>query len=148
MTEDLLKILESTRFRPNYYRRIASNNCSCLTMTFGITGLASRSWPSKKNEQFPELYKALIDFGHSLNPDFTYTSITVNKNFQSFPHYDRNEGLSMITALGSFTGGNLNIEGQSYNIRNKVRYFDGSFQEHWTEPFEGTRYSIIYFTRA
>jgi hypothetical protein len=50
-------------------------------------------------------------------------------------------------ALGDYTGGELNIEGKKFNIRNRMKRFDGRLG-HWTEPFEGERYSIIYFTHT
>lgn len=118
------------------------------SMTFGITGLRTRSWESAKNKKFPELYKALKNFAVFLDPDFKYTSITLNKNLKCLPHKDKNNiGDSMIVTLGDFTGGRLIINGEKYDIHNKHMFFNGSENIHETEEFEGTRYSIIYFNR-
>ena len=90
----------------------------------------------------------MIDLANVLDPDFKYTSITVNKNFQTSPHYDSsNIGMSMIISIGDYTGGELLVEGNIIDIHNKKFYFDGSKQLHSTMPFDGERYSIIYFTR-
>ena len=111
--------MRKTPFTFNYNRKKASNNGKCLTMTFGRTGLSSRSWDSAKNKRFPELHKSLIKLADTLDPGFVFTSITVNKNFQTYPHYDSNNvGNSMIIALGDYKGGNLNIEGTSTDINN------------------------------
>lgn len=144
---ELLEELNKTKFPSNYYRKIASNNSACKTMTFGLTGMNTRTWISKKNKSHEKLYRLLVDFGKSIDPNFIYTSITVNDSFKSYPHYDNNDGISMITALGDFTGGRLIIEGNPVNIQNKIYYFNGKTQLHWTEEFIGRRFCIIYFTR-
>jgi len=144
----MIDYLNSIKFPLNNKRYIASNNSSCQTMTFGITGLNNRSWNSVQNIKNKELYLKLIDFGKELDPNFKYSSITINKNFKSYPHYDSNNiGISMIIAIGDYTGGNLNVSGKSIDVYNKIHYFDGSKELHWTDDFIGTRYSIIYFTR-
>ena len=72
----------------------------------------------------------------------------LNKNLKSKPHVDKNNvGDSYIIALGDFTGGELSIEGQSHNIRNRWKRFDGR-KAHWVEPFLGERYSIVFFTHT
>ena len=145
---EILKLLESTKFPVSTYRVIASKSGKCQTITFGKTGLASRTWNSVHNKRSPELYKLLVEFADELDPNFEYTSITINKNFKSYPHYDiRNAGQSMIIALGSYTGGELVVEGIPVDIRTKF-YFNGSLEKHWTNDFIGERYSIIYFTRT
>jgi hypothetical protein len=37
------------------------------------------------------------------------------------------------------------IEDKAYNIRNRWKRFDGR-KEHWVAPFEGERYSLVFFT--
>jgi len=104
--------------------------------------------PSSWNTKFPELFelcKRLIQFH---KPEFSYTTIQVNRNVQCSPHIDKNNvGPSYIIALGKYTGGELLIEGSEYNIRNRWKYFNGH-KGHWVNPFEGERYSLVFFTHT
>ena len=105
-------------------------------------------WPSRFNKEFPMLFYVLKKLMHSIDPEFTYTTIQVNKNVISRPHVDKNNvGPSYIIALGDFTGGNLVIEGVEHNIKNSPLQFDGRLG-HWITPFEGTRYSLVFFTHT
>jgi predicted 2-oxoglutarate/Fe(II)-dependent dioxygenase YbiX len=85
------------------------------------------------------------------DPTFKYTSIQVNKNMQCAPHRDSlNDGLSYIIGLGDYTGGDLVVHHKdgtttAHNIRNKFVKFDGH-EVHHVEPFEGERYSLVFFT--
>ena len=151
--DDIFECLEKIKFPNNTYRPIASNYGSCKTMTFGLTGLGTRTFESVKGERYPETYEKLKMLATKLNKDHKYTSITVNKNFKTFPHYDNNNvGMSMIISIGNFTGGRLILNNKSgdefIDIHNKPYFFNGSEQLHSTEEFQGTRYSIIYFTRT
>lgn len=102
--------------------------------------------PSKWNDKYPELFEHLKTLVP--NESFQYTTIQINKNIQSPPHVDKNNvGDSYIIAFGNYEGGDLIIEGVPYNIKNRFFRFDGT-KAHWTAPFEGTRYSIIYFTHT
>jgi hypothetical protein len=79
------------------------------------------------------------------DPSFEYTTIQVNKNVVSKPHVDKNNvGPSYVIALGDFTGGNLVVEGKEHNIHNRFLKFDGT-KGHWITPFNGTRYSLVFF---
>ena len=147
-TDNLYDILKNTKFPKNNNRIVASNNGSCLTLTFGITGLGNRSWDSRQNKKNEKLYEELKKFSQELDSTFKYTSITVNKNFKTHPHLDKNNiGLSMIIALGDFEGGRLIINNNYVDIKNNKHYFEGHKHIHSTEDFTGERYSIIYFNR-
>jgi len=52
----------------------------------------------------------------------------------------------MIVGLGSYSGGELFVEGRSYDIRYKALEFDGWKLRHWTAPFRGQRFSLVWFT--
>ena len=149
MNQELYELLKKTKFPKNNKRYIASNNGSCMTLTFGITGLNNRSWVSVQNNKHKILYEALKKYADEIDPLFSYTSITVNKNFKSYPHLDKNNsGMSMIIAMGDFSGGRLIIDDNYIDIKNKKCYFEAYKQIHSTEDFSGDRYSIIYFTRS
>jgi len=52
----------------------------------------------------------------------------------------------MIVGLGDYTGGELMVEGEKIDIRYKPVEFNGWKQRHYTLPFKGDRYSLVYFT--
>jgi len=43
-------------------------------------------------------------------------------------------------------GGELVVEGKKIDIRYKPIEFNGWTQRHWTLPFQGERYSLVWFT--
>ena len=65
-------------------------------------------------------------------------------------HTDKGAGsgqsTSLIVALGYYTGGQLVVEGEEKDIRYQPHEFDGWTQRHWTLPFTGERYSLVWFT--
>ena len=67
-----------------------------------------------------------------------------------FSHVDSGAGAgqstSLIVGLGDYTGGNLVVEGKEYDIRYRPMEFNGWKQRHWTLPFEGERFSLVWFT--
>ena len=150
----VLEELENTKFSKNRSRK---NVSGIPTKSFAMgevnyRGQASLNYktrgPSVYNAKFPELYTLLQDFIKESQPDFEYTTIQVNKNVLCEPHVDKNNiGPSYGISLGDFTGGNLVIEGTPYDIHDIWAEFDGRLG-HWVEPFEGTRYSLIYFTHT
>jgi hypothetical protein len=103
------------------------------------------------NELFPELLQAAIALEHVLLPTRPPSStIVVNKHAQFKPHKDSGAGagqhVSMIVGLGEYRDGELVVEGNVNDIRYKALEFDGWNQRHWTLPFEGERFSIVWFT--
>jgi len=104
--------------------------------------------PSRYNKKFKSLYLALRRLIKWYDPTFKYTTIQVNKNVFCNPHVDKNNvGPSYGLAIGDFIGGNLVVEGTPYNIHDRFLQFDGT-KGHWITPFQGTRYSIIWFTHT
>lgn len=111
---------------------------------------------SRLNFERPELYQELLYLAAKiLPPTFPWLSIQVNINYMTEPHLDKgNRGESAIVAFGDFTGGELVINSTPYNsrndseidIRHKIVYFDGSQLLHYTRPFTGTRYSVVFHT--
>ena len=92
------------------------------------------------------MYQKLKELIEIIDPDFEYTTITLNKNVLCKPHYDANNlSPSIIISLGDFSGGELNVEGKKYDIKMQPLKFNGSKLKHWTEPFQGDRYSFIYY---
>lgn len=105
----------------------------------------------KGNELFPELMKAAFELEIALCPDREHSStIAINRNAQFRPHTDSGagvgQGTSLIVALGDFVGGELVVEGEKKDIRYNAIEFNGWTQRHWTMPFQGERYSLVWFT--
>lgn len=106
----------------------------------------SKSNISKGIIEYPDLYKQAKKVAGEFFPDLKYNTIQVNKNVQCIPHKDSlNVGPSVIFTLGNFTGGRLYVENVAHDIFKKPLIFNGFEQTHWTEPFEGDRYSFIYY---
>jgi len=124
----------------------------CFSYTFGLVNKRCFKDPklSKISEQEPEIYQALQDLAREIDPSFSYTSICVNKNMMAKPHVDgNNQGNSIIVGLGNYTGGELVVEypdgNKVHDCKEKPCYFDGTVK-HYTLPFQGDRYTIIYFS--
>lgn len=152
---DALEQWKFPSFRVGKTRQAISGGAKQIpTCNFGMTKKlfnANKNWQlSTVASQNPKLYQLLQQFGHWLNPNFRFSNITVNKNFQSHPHFDAmNKHLTMIVGFGNYQGGELVIETehgeQEIDIKEKPFYFYGSKVKHWTKPFTGTRYSCVFY---
>jgi hypothetical protein len=105
----------------------------------------------KANAMFPELVKAAFELEMKLCPSREPSStIAINRNAQFRPHTDSGAGAgqstSLIAGLGMYEGGALVVEGEKHDIRYKAIEFNGWTQRHWTMPFKGERYSLVWFT--
>jgi tRNA U38,U39,U40 pseudouridine synthase TruA len=105
----------------------------------------------KANTLFPELMKYAFELEMVLCPDREPSStIAINRNAQFRPHTDSGAGAgqstSLIVGLGTYVGGELVVEGEKKNIRYKALEFNGWTERHWTMPFQGERYSLVWFT--
>lgn len=143
----------------------ARNNKESRSSAYGFTegqGGASGSFsvglmPGGVNKQpksnflFPELVQAAFQLERVLCPNREPSStIAINRNAQFRPHTDSGAGAgqstSLIVGLGTYTGGELMVEGEKHDIRYKAIEFNGWKQRHWTMPFVGERYSLVWFT--
>ena len=92
----------------------------------------------------------------------TFTTMTINSDFSAKIHRDRNnDGLSLSTSIGNYTGGNLlywedddhtmpldevsKHEPQVIDLKDRMFLMNGKCA-HAVEAFEVTRYSIVLFT--
>ena len=76
--------------------------------------------------------------------------LTLNKNLKCTRHVDRNEGESLIAFFGDFTGGGLFVEtpeGLKHFTEKGVWYQYNGRHPHWTEDFEGDRWSIVAYKK-
>ena len=123
------------------------------------------------NELFPELAEAVFDLEEAIilnsaaiqqaaesneaslpeaSNRVSSSHCAINCNAQFTPHVDSGRGagqsLSMIVGLGDYLGGALGVEGVGYDIRYRPLEFDGWRLRHWTKPFQGERFSLVWFT--
>ena len=93
-----------------------------------------------------ELAKLLCDYIKKEHPDFSFTSIQLNSGSSALHVDTMNQGKSMIMSLGEHTGGQLYMYPRTVlDIKNHLQEIDGLLP-HMTLPFEGERFSIVYFT--
>ena len=143
----LLKLLNNTNLLINSKRTSVGKG---ITQTFGKSHIRRKKGihDCKNNFKYPELFLSLIELIKFIKPDFTYTTIQLNKNFKSNPHIDlNNKGEGLIIGLGDYEGGKTTINGLQYDIKYKPTIFNASKWIHSNElPITGDRYSICYFT--
>jgi len=119
--------------------------------TFSVGCLPKPLAPPKGNTLFPDLMRACFLLERVLRPNRAPSStIAINRHAQFRPHRDSGAGngqsTSLIVALGDFAGGELAVEGTGVDIRYAPIEFDGWRERHWTLPFVGERYSLVWFT--
>jgi tRNA U38,U39,U40 pseudouridine synthase TruA len=119
--------------------------------TFSVGAFPEGLLQPKGNALFPELMRAAFELERVIFPHRTPSStIAINKHAQFKPHRDSGAGSgqsrSAIVALGDFVGGELGVEFEVHDIRYQPLEFDGWGQRHYTLPFQGERYSLVWFT--
>lgn len=107
--------------------------------------------PPRGNRLFSALARAAFELEAALLPDRpASTTIAVNRNARFKPHVDSGAGAgqsrSLIVGLGDYKCGELVVEGEEVDIRYRPLEFNGWTQRHWTRPFVGERYSLVWFT--
>ena len=141
----LYQMLTEKRIPNNFYRKQSGVGRS---QTFGIVKSRSGSYVgSRNNFQRPEVLAELYKVAAAILPrDFRYLSIQVNDNYETTPHRDKsNYGESAIIGFGDYTGGELVVEDHLVNIQYQLCFFDGSLYTHSTRPFQGQRFSLVFF---
>jgi diketogulonate reductase-like aldo/keto reductase len=105
----------------------------------------------KSNSLFPDLMKAIFELERAIMPGRPPSACcAVNCCARFMPHKDSGAGngqqISCIVALGDFSGGALAVEGEIKQVRYQPLEFDGWAQRHWTLPFAGERFSLVWFS--
>jgi hypothetical protein len=102
---------------------------------FGYTHSQGKRKLSVHTLKHPHILVLFRKFMTSHNPDFEFDSVYVNRNVQCVKHRDSaNIGSSLLVSMGDYV-----------NIKSHSLIFDGAKTEHETLPFEGTRYSLVFF---
>ena len=101
---------------------------------------------SRNNKRYPRHYEEALKLGELIASDIPWTTIMINDNYQSLPHYDKgNDGESWVVGFGDYEGGELNVENTKIDIKYKPYKMFAGEKQHWTEPWTGNRYSIVFF---
>ena len=101
----------------------------------------------KGDKKFPLIKILLEEIAKEHFPDFKYTNFQINHNVECLPHYDsKNAGNQYIFTLGNFTNGFLGTENGNVSIYKNPININGSKIKHWTEPFEGDRFCVIFYS--
>lgn len=145
--------IEGIRKDGKYSRGKLIGDLNARTISFGIGNRRNLGYGEfKTNKERPELYEKSLEFGKLISPDgFEFTNITINHNMIAKKHIDSlNVGNSLITAIGDFKkGGGLYVyEGDKrnlYKLKNKALLANGAKYYHETEPYEGERYTFIFY---
>jgi len=132
-----------------YLKRDPEGNMVYRTAS-GYPGL----YKTKVMDVYPHLEYVFKEFQELYFPEFNYTSVQCNKNFPCPRHIDStNVGTSILLCLGDYTGGELVVEGfQSdgsdavVDNKNSLFQFNGAKYYNWVKPFQGTRYSLVFFS--
>jgi hypothetical protein len=150
--KELYDLLEKTHIPKITQDRGNLLGHNAWTTTFGCGNRRQLGFSEfNANKKHPELFDLLIKFGNLIVPKgYTYNAITLNKDMKANKHIDKqNEGYSIITGLGDFTGGELNVykndKPKPYNLKDKILIFNGSKLYHATNDFKGRRYTLIYY---
>jgi hypothetical protein len=101
---------------------------------------------SRYTRTHKDLAKILCDYAHQRFPKFKFSAIMLNEGGSGL-HVDKmNCGPSLIASFGDHTGGELfQYPDKVINIHNRLKMSDGTVP-HMTLPFEGERFSVVYFT--
>ena len=105
------------------------------------------------NVRFRDLIDAIFELEGMIAPHRESSAmVAINRRAGFKPHVDTGAGYgqssSLIVGLGDYEGGELAVEGEEFDIRYKPLEFDGWRSRHWTLPFRGERFSLVYFTPA
>ena len=145
--DEIIKELRRKPLDTNHYRKLTGDGKS---QAFGVVNKRCLK-PDFSRQCWlrPYLYKLLLDFAEKY-VDIPWTSVTVNQNYAAGRHRDRgNIGESYLVAFGDYTGGELKFwEGERagiWDINKKPIVADFSELEHSVEPFEGERYSLVFY---
>jgi len=172
-SNDLLRALETWKFKPNKKRLnvMPTGVCEICSEMLGLVRVRvySKFVVAARSRTYPNVTKMLTQYfldnppaGLPAGQPFPFTTVCLNKNYAAKRHRDRNNvGLSVVRALGDFTGGRLRYWPHDDTRCDVSELHDtdsvvtavkdhtlvmNSTQAHAVEDFQGTRYSLVYFT--
>ena len=164
----LTEFIKDIEFNHNRRRKKINNNknrgVKTFSMLYGVTPYKIltknrfRERDPKSNyfltigrTQYPELQNIFEEFQSLYFSDFNFKCVQINKNLQCSEHKDGlNVGISIMVGLGDYRGGLLGIRDENGKVKNnetwhKLIKFNGSKFSHYTTPFTGERYTLVFF---
>ena len=101
------------------------------------------------NPKLDKLQRTLLTLVNLYMPGFLFSSIQINKNFNSSVlHIDNNIGPSLTMSVGDFTGGRLYVHHKGLlTTKERLVRFNGQ-NPHIVLPYQGKRYSFVFFTNV
>lgn len=118
---------------------------------FGMTKYRGKKQQSSSEKKYPYIMPLFKEFIDSHYPEFKFKSVYVNKNTIAQKHLDAlNTDNSLLVGFGQYTDGQTVLytstgKIEKFNIKSYSLIFNGSVIEHKSEPFKGTRYSLVFF---
>jgi len=148
--DHLFELLEKTTLKKKSYKN--NNNRQGFDDHRG--GLYGKVKPryrtgtklSKDSRDHPEVFNEIFRIGQLICP-IPFTTVQLNKDLVCAPHKDnQNIGESCLVSFGTYTGGNIVIEGEELDARLNPIVFNGSKPLHWNTPILSRRkYSLVFF---
>ena len=105
------------------------------------------------NKKYPQMIDLFKKFIKSHYPKFKFSGVYVNKNTVCKKHIDsKNTGESLLVGFGPYTFGKtvlypIGLKPKKFHIKTSSLIFNGSEITHNSEPFNGTRYSLVFYNR-
>ena len=161
--EELLRTIEyktaTARMQKFGIKHIEGGSVFCgYTWRGYLSPTTQREWccikkkfKTKLMSERPDLWEAMEEFRDLYFPLFEFTGIQFNYNYKIGPHKDAaNVGESVLVCTGDYTGGETCVQLedgtiQKFDARLRPVVIDGSKHTHWVEPFEGERFSVVFF---
>ena len=147
---DILEELRGLHFPRETRRSVRrDDNDEKRGFMLGHVVVYNRGWaPSRCTRKYAKFAQLLCAFARQQRPDFPFTSIMVNEGGSALHVDSMNCGRSLIIALGDHVGGDLwQYPGKVLEIRDRLMECNGCLP-HITMPFEGERYSLVFFNIA
>ena len=109
-----------------------------------------KKFKTKLMSERPDLWNALEEFRDHHFRNFNFSGVQLNRCYALGPHKDNaNIGESVLVCCGDYTGGDtcVEIDGEVHKFDARLRpvIFNGSQYTHWVTPFEGDRFSVVFF---
>ena len=140
--EEVEALLRKHRFAGTSFRTNVASNDETYTTPQGRVVLKKKILSDIRKEG--PLFDAVVKHQPWVE------QLTLNKNLKCTRHTDRNDGESLIAFFGDFTGGGLFVEtpeGTEHLKEKGIWYQYNGRHPHWTEDFEGDRWSIVAYKK-
>lgn len=120
--------------------------------TFRVKDTETNYYLTTARSKYPILQEVFEEFRNLHFPDFEFKQVMINKNLQTKPHKDScNVGESILLGLGDYSEGYINImqnngKYKKFNTWHKLNRFNGSKYTHYTSPFKGERFTLVFYS--